>query len=94
MEGGETIVEWLEVVAGTTKLTNPVTHLKGQAFAFYRSCETPIKDPIPRTGRGTEEVVHACTHSSCVDQPVPQLEAEDRREYCRHLRPGTEVPVL
>ena len=48
-EGGETIVEWLEqleLVAGachwdeSAKLVNLVTRLKGQAFAFYRSCDT------------------------------------------------------
>ena len=48
-EGSETIVEWLEqlqLVASacrwdeSTKLVNLVTRLKGQAFAFYRSCDT------------------------------------------------------
>lgn len=48
-EGGETIVEWLEqleLVASachwdeSTKLVNLVTRLKGQAFSFYRSCDT------------------------------------------------------
>ena len=47
-EGGETVVEWLEqleLVAAAyrwdepNKLVNLVTRLKGQAFAFYRSCE-------------------------------------------------------
>ena len=47
-EGGETVIEWLEqleLVAAachwdeSTKLVNLVTRLKGQAFAFYRSCD-------------------------------------------------------
>ena len=45
---GETVIEWLEqfqLVANachwdeSTKLVNLVTRLKGQAFAFYRSCD-------------------------------------------------------
>ena len=49
MEGDETIVEWLEqleFVASacrwdeSAKLVNLVTRFKGQAFAFYRSCDT------------------------------------------------------
>ena len=48
-EGAEMIVEWLEqleLVASAcgwdepTRLVNLVTRLKGQAFAFYRSCDT------------------------------------------------------
>ena len=48
-EGGETFSEWLEqleLVATAcrwdepTKLVNLVTRLKGQAFLFYRSCDT------------------------------------------------------
>ena len=97
-EGG-TVVEWLEhfELIGTAyhwnesaKLVNLVTHLKGQTFAFYGSCDTRKQSDYPTLVQKLRNQFTQCTFWLC---RAACFTTESREDMDTYAPVQYQVPV-